>query len=239
MTENNELTLANWLNGQTAVERSVEVLQDGALSARWDDWVRRYERASREEASSGERATGEASKTQALVTEGGELLARMDASRTTWFVRGIGTEDSIAIAEAHPFPENPVPLFDREPPQLRKGATDSQAQGFILADKAYWAARAEHDEGHAIEREKYAHAVSLVAMARGYEKIARAFVRAEQNGATVIDKLTAEDAKSLNVALGDIEFQKIINAIEAASRESAPIPGDADFLSITSGKTIV
>lgn len=238
MTEKNELTLANWLNGQTAVERSVEVLQDGALSARWDSWVRRYERAAADDAGKGaELLVGEQSKTQALLAEGEELLARMDAARTTWFVRGIGTEDSIAIADAHPFPVNPVPLFDQETPKLRPNATDAQSQAFRAASEDYWKARNEHDEIHAIEREKYAHAVSLAAIARGYEKIARAFVRAEQGGQTVIDSLTAEDAKKLNQALGDVEFQKIIHAIELASRESTPIPGDADFLLITSGKT--
>lgn len=238
MTDTNELTLESWLAGQTRATESVDILQDGDLSGQWVAWARKYELATAdEEVNAGERSTGETSKTQDLLKEGQALLARMDAARTTWFVRGIDGDIESEIAKENPWPVNPVPLFDQEPPQLRKGATDSHAIAFRAANENYWKARAEHDQKHAIENEKYAFEVAEVAKERGYAQVAAAFVRAEQGGKTIIASLSIEGAKVLNKAVGDVEFAKILKAIEKASRESEPIPGDADFLSITSAKT--
>lgn len=242
MTENlneTEFTVANWLAGQTPIEKSVEIIQDGALAAKWDDWVRRYERAAADAVDESELLVGEKSKIAVLREEGAALLEKIEASRTTWYVRGLGSEDLIQIAEAHPWPVDPTPVFEMVQPELRKGATDAHSIAFRAANDNYWKAYEEHRQAHAVEREKYAHAVSLVAMARGYEKVARAFVRAEQGGEVVISTLTAAEARLLHQAVGDIPFQLIVNAIDSASQESEPIPGDADFLSITSAKTTV
>lgn len=242
MTENtneNELTFEGWERGQTRATESVDILQDGDLSGRWAEWVRRYERAAADEVDESELLVGEKSKTAILREEGAKLIAEMDAARTTWFVHGIDSDTEAQIAKDFPWPENPIPEFTMEQPILRHGATDSHMVAFRMANENYWKAHAKHEAKYAIEEEKYTHELAEVAKERGYVKVSIAFVRATQGGKTVFSSLTVDQAKRLNQLIGDIEFSKILNAINKASQKSEPIPGDADFLSITSAKTTV
>ena len=227
-----------WLAGAKITEHSTEIIQDGALMGRWDDWNRAYNRAKdQERLASGDRAAGDESALTKLVTEGAKLIEQIDASRTVWYVRGLQADVIKAISEAHPMPEVTWPRFDLPRPVYPDQPTEKQSEAYLTAVGVWEGAQEDHNQVHAGLMQAYAGEVGKVKDARTYERIARAFVRAEQNGEVVISALDADSVELIHKAIGDYSFGKIMSAIEKATVEPSEAPSESDFLFKVSGKT--
>lgn len=230
-------TFKAWLSGAKATERSVEIVQDGSLLGLWDDWVRRFDRAQETTVPKEERSMGETAGIEALTDEGAALLERIEAARTVWFVRGLQADVLKSIEAAHPEPERAWKRFAGVRPVAPANPTEVQAEAFLKAAALWEEERAAHNEDTAPQMQAYADEARKVLAARGYERVARAFVRAEQGGVTVFTELTAADAAELHAGIGDHEFGKIVNTIDMATDAPAAAPGESDFLLKVSEKT--
>src|SRR5699024_4491966 len=115
---------------------------------------------------------------------------------------------------------------------------EKQSTAFLKAYEIYEKAKAEHDKKVAPDVEKHAFKCAQVALARGYKKIALALQRIEDHeGNVVLESITPEQVERMYQRLGDVFFTQLINTVDQASKNSTPIPGDADFLSAVSAKT--
>lgn len=231
-------TFKAWLNGAKATERSVEIVQDGGLSGRWDDWLRRFSRAqSQDKAASADRAAGETSELATLTTEGEELLALIEGSRTVWYVRGLQTDVLQAIKDAHPEPTRTWERFSVPRPVASDNPTEKQAEAYLTAAAAWEEERALHNDEVQPLMEAWLRAGNEAMEARKYEQVSRAFVRAEQNGETLFTELSADDARALHKTIGDGQFKKILETVGLATATDGESPGEAGFLSRVSAVT--
>lgn len=225
-----------FISGANVAELSVDIFQDGSLLGLFDEWKRRFERADRE--TPVERSAGEVSPLAALEAEGAKLLAELEASKTVWFVRGLTTEDEIAIDAAHPIPESPVKAFTEAPPTHIRNGTEKQAEAFIAAYTSWITRRDEFNSAQQERPEAKAWMVEAqeAVFARGAEKISRAFRRIERDGETVTTTPPSiEQIRRLPTAIGEMQVAKLVNAVEEASSVMPEVP--ADFLHLTSKTT--
>lgn len=231
-------TFKAWLSGAKATERSVEIVQDGSLSAKWDDWLRRFTRAKEQtQAAGGERAAGEVSEVAALTAEGEELLSLIERSRTVWYLRGLQANVLKAIEDAHPEPTRTWERFSVPRPVAPDNPTEKQAEAYLTAAAAWEEERALHNDEVQPLMEAWLRAGNEAMEARKYEQVARAFVRAEQNGETLFTELSADDARLLHKTIGDGQFKKILETVGLATATDGESPGEAGFLSRVSAVT--
>ena len=229
-------TFEAWLNGATVTERSVEIMLDGALLGRWDDWSRRYERAERG-AAVNERSAGEVSPLRALEVEGAQLLEDIQAARATWFVRGLQEDVVKAVDAAFPAPAPSWGRFSVPPPVVPDNPTEAQADAFLKAVGLWEEQRTQFNEDNAEAMQAHLVLMREVKLSRGYERVARGTVRIEQGGEVLFTAVTADQARAFHQKLGDHEFMKIVGAIETATTTPADPPGEADFLLMVSAQT--
>ena len=218
-----------WLANATLAQSSVEVLQDGGLLARWDDLKARWERAEKMDA--GERGIEDVDPLAGLEVEARELLAEIEASRTTFVVRGLLPSDVKAIRAAHPVTD--PPKFTGKMPSVTQSPTEAQAKAFLGMWESYQLQRErwEADNAEAIEDHQAETAAAL--LLQGAERIARATVRIEQAGRVIATRITAEQVVQLADRIGDPQITLILGAIQKAS-ENAPEVSPS-FLSQHSG----
>jgi hypothetical protein len=226
----------SWLSGATVAELSVDIFQNGAVLGKFDEWKRRYERAVALSAESGgERSAGEVDPVAELEAEGEELLKELEAAKTVWFLRALTNEDEIAIEAAHPLPESPAKKWTEPAPQAVRGATEKQAEAFIVAYTS-WAERkaAFDDEQQATpEYRAWLREASDVLQGRGAEKIHRAFKRIEKDGKVLTDVApSVAQIRELPRVLGELQVGQLIAKIEAATEFEPEVAGD--FLRRTS-----
>ena len=218
-----------WLSGATLAQGSVDILQNPALLGEWEDLVRRHERA--QHASKAEGGIADDNPLGALEAEAELLLARIEASRTTFHVRALVPGDLDAILAAHPIKSGP--RFAGKVPPVQPNPTEAQAKAWLGMMDSYRIQReaweAEHAEEIAAHREETRAAMT----AQGAEKIARAVTRVEQAGALVAERLTVEQVIAMSRRIGDTQLALIADAIDRVSTAAPEVP--AGFLSHTSG----
>lgn len=217
----------DWLAGAHPSEVAVDILQDGTLLSRYESWQARYEAASAEPV--GERSAGEVDPVAALREEGQALFEAIQASRSTWFVRGLLDEEEVAVQAAFPLPDDPRKPFAEPAPLLPVNATEKQSEAYIVALQAWGLKRQEHQNRESVSPEyaAFQQATLPVLRARALERLRRAFVRVEKDGETIIsEKPSVELLARLEAAIGEHQYSKLFDAIEAASSESPVIPSD-------------
>lgn len=220
-TQPTALDFDAWLDGASLTEASVDIMQDASLMGRYADWLRRFERAAAQPRA--ERSMGEPDPMATIAVEGEALLAEVEASRSTWFVRGLTMDDITAIQEA--FPDPPAaPSYTKPMPELQRSPTDAQARAYLAAVEGWEVGQRRHAEEHAEAIDVWAKAQLGTLTSRGAEKIARAVVRIEQGGRVVAESITADQARRLPSRLGEAQVKKILDAIDAATAEVPEVP---------------
>jgi hypothetical protein len=219
----------DWLDGATLAQGSVEILQNPALLSRWDDLQRRYERA--QQIARGEGGITDDNPIAALEAEAEQLLADIEASRTSWHVRALTSDDLAAILAAHPLQDEP--RFRGKIPSVQPNPTETQAKAFLGMYNAYRAQLERWQDEHAEEIEAFQQHVLDVNLACGAEKVARATVRIEQDGRTVAEHVSVEQVIRLAARIGDPQVNRIITEIDELSETAPEVP--PSFLSRTSG----
>lgn len=225
-----------WLEGASPLESSVDVYPDGKVFGEFQAWEREYERlTANAERTNGERSAGEVDPVAECEARGEALLERMKASRTTVFLRGISMADEEAVNAQYPLPD-PVPGRPKlETPALPDRPSSVQADAFLARVQQQQALIAGWEQEHAKDLEEYAIAVSKVLLARGVEKLQRAFVRMEQGGRVLTESMSVEQLKKFAARIGEVQLGELISAVDFASKARAEVPGDSDFLSRRSG----
>lgn len=217
-----------WLAGASLAHGSVDILQNPSLLGEWDDLVRRHERAL--QIAQGEGGIADDNPLAALEAEAEDLLARLEASRTTFHLRALTPDDDDAILAAHPV--KPGPKFDGRIPSVRENHTEAQAKAFLGMYASYEAQLNRWQEEHADEIDAHRKATLDALQARGAEKVARAVVRIEQGGRVVATSMTAEQVIRMQKRIGEAQIQLIIDKINQVSKTAPEVP--AGFLSRTS-----
>lgn len=211
-----------WLDGATVAESSVDVYQKLDLLGVYEDWERRYEAA--KDVPAEERRMGEANPITALEAEGTKIIENLRASKTTWYLAALATEDEQEIIEAHPLPEVPA-TFAEPQPVLVSRPSEVQSEAFIKAYEAWGQRHTDYNVKHAAEFEAYQVQGSAVLSARGAEKIVRCLRRIERNGVIVSTSISLEQALSLSKRIGDMQVARIGAAIDAATKAEPVVPG--------------
>lgn len=211
-----------WLDGVTPATTSVDILQDPALLADYDEWQRRYSRAVKTEPA--ERSMGDPDPIAALTAEGESLLARIEQSRTTWHLRALTDADRRAVRAA--FPEPPAMAgFTEPPPSLNlESPTEAQAKAFTLTFEAWRARRDVWTAEHRAELEAYGDQYATMAIQRATERIRRAVAKVEQHGVIIAEELTYEQVKRLLRKIGEAQAVVLSDAIDRASAEVPEVP---------------
>lgn len=212
-----------WLDGLSPATVSVDILQHPALLADYEEWQRRYSRAKAND--SGEYAVGERNPVKALEVEGEALLARIEQSRSTWYVRGLSDDDRKAIVAAFPDPPS-IDVFDEQPPRLAFGATptEAQAKAYSQGYDAYKARQARWVNDNRDALEVYGEKVRTVATQRTIESIRRAVARVEQGGRTIAEALTYDQVEKLVARIGEAQAVVLTEAINRAANEVPEVP---------------
>jgi hypothetical protein len=221
-----------WLAGTSLSETSVEIMQNPALLAKYEDWQRRWIR-SEKLAATIERSAADKDPLAALETEGEQLLDDIQKATSTWYLRGLTDDEAQAIIDAYPEPPKPA-LYEEDPPLPIRNGSNAQAEAYVKGFEA-WQIRRDHFNAiHAEEQDAWARAAAKCLEDRGAERIARAVVRIEQNGRTVATSITAVQARALPGTIGEKQVEKICDAITRATRTAPEIPDS--FLSPNSAK---
>ncbi len=223
-TEKSTFDLTAWLDGATLAEASVDVFADLKVLGRHQEWERRYEAAQvTAESLPDERSAGEVDPFAELEAEGEAILDALRASKTTWFMAALGSEDEQAIQDAHPFPTAPV-KFSEDSPVLVKRPTEVQAEAYLAEIRARAEREAAFNVEHITEIEAHNAAVQAVLQARGAEKIVRSFRRVEAPNGTSSTPLTIEQAKALPGQIGEAQTYSIIQAVDTATQAEPVVP---------------
>ncbi len=238
--------LQNYMDTATLVERSVDVFNKAGLIGRLEQWRRRMDAYDVLHPSTGEPTLDEREALlsdpantvrEELEAEGEELLAELQASKTTWFFGALTTDDVEDIHATFPMPHYPFKPLDIPLPTGSADSTEKKAEAYLTALKAY----IDLQEAHRLkfesspEAEQYLIAVQKVRQDRAALKITKAFRRIEQDGEAVSTSLTEDQAKHLAKAFGDVVLQMMDEAIDEASREYVDL--SADFLPSNSAPT--
>ena len=240
MTENEtaadapDFDLDAWLAGATVAQASVDILQRPDLLARYDEWERRYERAQQIAKANPDAGLDEDDPLAEIEAEGEALYEEIAASRATWYVRGLGSEDADAITAAFPEPEKP-PVFDKPLPKETTRPTEAQAKAYLTAWKAWEIAHDRFNAEHKAEQDAWSKAAAKVLVQRGAETIVRALDRIEVGGRVIATSISHEQALALPGKIGDVQVQRIIDAIREVGEAEPEVP--AAFLSRTSAST--
>ena len=216
-----DLDFDAWLDGASLATVSVELLQNPSLLSEYEDWERRYLRA--KTAPKVERSAADPDPVTALLAEGEELLARLEAARTVWHVRALTGDDRDAIMAA--FPNPPAPEgFKENPPRVVHSPTEAQAKAFSQGYEAYRERERRWVDAHHPELEAYGEAVKVAATLRGAEELARAVVRVKQAGRVIAERITAEQAMQLAGKIGEAQLNVLVEAVNRACREVPEVP---------------
>lgn len=218
-----------WLMGAGLPHASVEILQNPALLGEWDDLQRRYERV--KAIAQAEGGITDSDPTGELEAEAEDLLARLEASRTTLHLRALTPDDLDAILAAHPV--KPGPKFDGKIPSVQPNPTELQAKAFLGMYASYEAQLNRWQEEHADEIDAHRQATMAALQAQGAEKVARSVVRIEQGGRIVAERITAEQVIALQKRIGDPQIKVILAKIKEVSEGVPEVP--PGFSSRTSG----
>jgi hypothetical protein len=221
--KHDEFAFDAWLDGATVAQASVDILQDGSLLGRYQEWERRYDKARQLTRDDAETSLDDDNGISALEAEGRELIARMQAAHSTWYLRALTSADQRAIDEAHPLPPSP-PQFDEPTLTLQDRATDAQARAYLAAVQAQGKREATFNEAHAVEREAWTVKARAVIEARGAERIVRSLDRIEVAGRVIARTITLERALSLPEKIGEAQTAVIMTAIQAATEAEPEVP---------------
>lgn len=220
------LDLDAWLDGATVQQASVDILQRPDLLARWQDWERRYDRAeATSKTAAAELSFGEESPLAELEREGEDLLEEISASRATWYMAALDSDDIQAIVDAFPEPAKPQP-FTRALPSLQKSPTDAQARAYLKAFQAWEHDRDQYNADHRDEQDAWARAAQAMMIDRGAEKIVRSLDRIEVRGQVIATSITHEQALGLTKRIGEAQVAAILTAVDAATSEEPVVPAD-------------
>ena len=213
-----------WLDGATVAEASVDIYANLQLLGRYQEWERRYEAAqSLAEVAPDERSMGDDDPISELEAEGEQILEGLRASKATWYLAALSSEDEAAIVEAHPIPAAPV-TFDEPYPTITTRPTEAQADAYLTAFRAREEQQNAFNVKHMTEIEAHNAAVQAVLEARGAEKIVRSFRRVEAGGKVSTSPLTVAQAKALPSKIGEPQVSLILKAVDAATSAEPVIP---------------
>lgn len=224
-----------FIDGASVTEESVEIFQNGEVLGKYEDWRRRYERAAQLEEADGERSANEEDPLAVLIEEGAVLLTELEESRTVWFVRALEPDAEIAIEAAHPAPENPFQPFTDPQPQLPSHPTEKQATAYVIAMEAWTEKQTAHltEQYRAEPYKAYSKAARQIVADREAEKVHRGFVRIEKDSEVIATKSpSVEQVKALRAKIGELQFGRLVTAIDEAKKKEPEVAGA--FLSLTS-----
>lgn len=211
-----------WLNGATIAQRSVQIYGDPALYAEYEKLKRELKIET--DIASEEPSVGESTisiKEQQLA----DLAERWDASKSTWTVRGLTSEEQAKATET--MGEPPAEPDEPEKPILRRNANEQDRKNHTLALKAYTTEKAAYDEQLAI----YAPKIKAFQRELNLHLVSAAVIKIEwPNGRTVSAEMTDDYemlAPAVNVdqltrmrkRLGDLQIARLLQASQLATLE--------------------
>jgi hypothetical protein len=119
MSTTDDFDILDWIETGTVAERSVIIYNDPALVGQFERLERDLKAAERaKESGTGEESVGDEDPVAAVLRQMKALAEQWEASKATWWVRGLAPEDIDAVVAQFPDPPAPeipagVPLAKR------------------------------------------------------------------------------------------------------------------------------
>jgi len=193
----------DWLNGASISQVSVPIYGKQHLVGRYQALIRERELVAETLKIDGALGSPELDK---IDDEIEVLYAEWTASKSTWYLRGLGDEERNALQAETP------PIPDPEP--LPKGANPGQVEWHesVVADVAKQREAAREDEN--------------------LRMIAKALVKIEFADGRIVESVTVDHLRRLHKQLGDVQLSKLAQGVAAATTGDPELP--APFLLRTS-----
>lgn len=108
--ESRAFSLDDWIESGTVAQRTVELHNDRAIPDRLAQLEKRRRIAAAVAEQTSEAAVTDVPEVAEIDAEMEALYAEWEASKETWVVRALSTDEIRALQKAHPAPEGPAPL---------------------------------------------------------------------------------------------------------------------------------
>lgn len=221
-----------WLTEARVATRSVDILQRPDLIGEYEEWRRQYERAVAARPSVSERTLGEQDPVDVLEAQGRQLLAQIQAARTTWYLAALSDRTEKAVEAAYPLPESPV-VFDLALPVMADSATEKQADAFLGAWEAWKIAQARFVDDNAEVLVPFQAEWEEAQRNRQAERLARSVTAIRAGGVLNKVRLTADQVLAMEATLGKAQVGKLLETLAHANDDDPEQAVPAAFLSRT------
>lgn len=213
---------AEWIGGATIAKRSVTIYGKPGLYAEYETLTRDLEIAQADEGD-GEMAGSESARIRARLEE---IYAEWMASKSTWTVRALTSEELSALGDADEdrgydelvAPEPPVPPTAPEPPAKNAGETARRAH--TVATQRHQAAMDQHTK----DRRAHSAAKGAYEAEMNLRGVAEAFDSIEFPDGRTVETITVEQLRTMRATLGDIQIHRLVVAAANAAVEEPVIP---------------
>lgn len=207
-----------WIGGATIAKRSVPIYGKPGLYAEFQDLERRQALLESLGEDGGEFAGSESSKIEQRMRE---LYDEWQASKSTWTVRAVDSDELDELKVQEPALVEPTPPEKPDAPAPLPAKHDAaEAKRFTLDTQKHRAAMDQYEAAVA-DYEPKAKAYSLEL---AYRTIAACVVKVEFADGRTIDHVTVEQVRRLRESLGERQILSLTTAAQLAALQEPEIP---------------